>query len=309
MTQLALILSVILPSQPPAVTNPHWSTDGCKTCHVTGDYNDINRAELRRSELCLACHDGKSAMMERHPVGRTFSNPQINKPDDWPAPEGRLACVTCHDVAIACRQPTPRSTVNPKFLRPAQLNTTNPQSMSPETAFCASCHIPAPQAEMNPHRMLTSDGQSIDTACSYCHAPNMDRSRHARSGDAQLLTSEPLLCFGCHRSHNDYFEPGHIGAKIPETMQAYLQSQSAGLAGEASTPLADVLPAGKGGVVVCSTCHNPHQAGLFPSHSSLGQGGVVFAGDDVDRNGSGMREYGPSLRLPVNQFCAGCHGD
>jgi hypothetical protein len=276
------------------VVNPHWSTDRCQTCHVDGRFDDIDRDLLQQPENCLACHNGKLAAMERHPIGRTFASPQIRKPDHWPTPDGRLACVTCHDVTIACRQPQPRSAGNPNFLRPPVGDHSG--AVSNQTAFCASCHVPPARASFNPHQMLTPDDTLIESSCGFCHGSEMNRSSRNRTGNAHLITPEPLLCLGCHREHNDYFEPGHIGTKMPETMLEELRNQPPDPSAGVTSPLNHIFPPDEDGRMVCSTCHNPHQVGLFPRESVLSLGGMT----DV--------KGGSALRLPASQFCAACHG-
>lgn len=267
-------------------SNPHWSAAGCVHCHGGdgGKVKPIPPAGI--DSLCVSCHNGRRAKAERHPISRMFESPQVRLPDGWPAHDRVLGCATCHDIRSACDQALPRPTVNPMFLRGYDGGRLQD--------FCANCHVADAQHGLyNPHLMLTLDHTPIEQSCFYCHTHSFDLSRRTeRSGRPMLRTGEPGLCLACHREHVDYFEPGHLGAKPSATMQATLaefEKVRLGVAGG--------LPLTTEGAIVCTTCHNPHQAGLFPADSVLSFGSMPL---DAERSGSGLRWRGAEL-------CVACH--
>ena len=115
-------------------TGPHWSRTTCRDCHEFKGMKPQPIPLARIETLCIKCHDGEHARVERHPVGRLFADERIVKPEDWPAPEGRLTCVTCHELDKRHRTLKERPNENPAFLR----KYTDGEIL----AFCARCHIP-----------------------------------------------------------------------------------------------------------------------------------------------------------------------
>ncbi|MFQ5490580.1 MAG: hypothetical protein ACE5GE_07650 [Phycisphaerae bacterium] len=300
---LAFFAPVNVPGQAqveetPSTQNPHWSAQGCGRCHKLAD--GVPQAiELAMIDgLCLDCHDGARASRELHPIGRAVDAPGIAKPADWPAPDGRLGCITCHDVRQACQQRPARPTLNAVFLRsPGAVDT---------GAFCGQCHqAVAEQGRHNPHRMIDVKGRVDAQACLFCHesAPAGGEGIR-RTGQPRLRIDEPALCVTCHGSHVDYFEPGHIQAQPTPQIKAALEALAA-RAGDTRPSIPSVpgrsvcanLPLAPDGRVVCSTCHNPHQQGVFPDKSVLGCGGRPM---DLSRPRP-HRGLGKSL-------CAACHG-
>jgi predicted CXXCH cytochrome family protein len=264
----------------PSIASPHWSEAGCVACHrFTGDRpNSIPRERI--DALCLRCHNGRLARAERHPIGRTFDVPNLSKPPDWPTVDGRLGCVTCHEIITACRHPA-RPVRNAAFVRGF-----NPDA---PLRFCAHCHEARAYHRYDPHRMLDDDGKTIEGACLTCHTRAMARDVKTRTGHAALRSDGITLCVGCHNRHVDWFEPGHIGAMLNEKVKAQLARRA--------TAIGDRLPTEAPGRVVCATCHNPHQAGVFPPDSVLAHGG-----QRVD-----VAHRAPALRGLGKELCLACH--
>lgn len=259
--------------------NPHWSENGCRHCHRLEENRVLPVDQKSVNELCWKCHDGKQAAREVHPVGRLFSGEQVRRPEGWPAPGGALSCLTCHNVRLACDRPYPRPTLRGSFLRPV--------SGQGPTAFCGECHVAAFQpgaGRFNVHRMLDGTGQRNLSVCRFCHLPSLDlNGPPMRSGKPLLRADGISLCAACHTTHVDYFEPGHIGHDVTEPMRTRMlalepvlwagrplfpQSQPAGTE-QPRLPLEDNRR------IVCATCHNPHQEGVFAQWSVLADGAVA----------------------------------
>ena len=140
--------------------------------------------------------------------------------------------------------------------------------------------------------MVDKDGAVKRQTCGLCHTAAIQVPEDGvRTGRAELHTESIRLCAGCHPEHIDYFEPGHIGARVPARMQARLAVASRGRCGR--------LPLGAGNRVVCSTCHNPHPAGVFPAESELACGALT---SEEEREGLQLRGLGKGL-------CGACHNE
>lgn len=259
-----------------AVTNPHWTKDGCGACHTIDEGKALPIPIEQIERLCLSCHDGVKAGIEPHPVGRLFAGENIVKPDGWPAPDNRVTCVTCHELDHPSHMTTEPPEGNRNLLRGGG-------ALSPQ-AFCAKCHVQTEEARFNPHMMLNSSNEPLDDRCLFCHTGSMTHSGTGRSGDPKLRTAEPVLCLGCHTTHVDFFDPGHTGTTVRGGRYADQARRSE-------------LPLRDGHLIVCSTCHNPHQAGLFESGTLLARGGIV----------PGRTSEPVALRRPPNTLCKSCH--
>lgn len=283
----AMVRSVESPTT--AVENPHWSKKGCRICH--GDSGEIAANPIDNSdELCLSCHNGQRARAELHPIGRTFAGPQTRRPDGWPTLEGKLACVTCHDVLLGCLHVEGQSIKDSRFLRG--------ESPVGSTAFCTRCHVESAHEKWNPHRM-SHNGFAWNEACRFCHTELMQAGDVLkRTGASKLRAPEPSLCIGCHTSHFDFFEPGHTGALVSDRMFDTIRSRIAAQEPPLN-PISVLLPLRASQTVVCSTCHNPHESGVFSEKSPLSPGAL---------NANGKSNH-HGLRLPGNALCAACHGE
>jgi predicted CXXCH cytochrome family protein len=285
----------------PAI-DPHWSKSRCGDCHqmVEGKAQPIQPGQVDR--LCLSCHDGRRAIREVHPVDRPATGQQVLHPEGWPLVNGRLTCRTCHEFKRSHCRGGPRPADNPAFLRDYQ--------GGPVLGFCRNCHAATEQeVRYNPHRMLDSAGKPMLKACQFCHdSPDMPVNAMVRTGRPRLRTPQPALCLSCHFQHVDYFEPGHIGIEVPPRIRAYMLAAERVPPGQTPTPeqiqrfmnsdeLPTRLPLQDGKRVVCSTCHNPHEKGVFPAGSPLALGAIH----------PGAERLRHRLRGLGKELCRGCH--
>ncbi|HOA72933.1 MAG TPA: hypothetical protein PL151_01165 [Phycisphaerae bacterium] len=284
--------------------NPHWSREDCFVCHQKGDDGRVLPIPLTQvNALCWTCHDGKRAHQEVHPVARTFASEDVVQPSGWPAPDGLLSCVTCHNFGPGHARGGPRPEQNAWMLRE--------YTGGSLTEWCAKCHVASPAHKpFNPHVMLTETGEVNTRNCVLCHRVSEGFDRQVRLGKPDLVADEISLCARCHTRHVDWFTPGHIGKAVPPEVRAYmLAREDAGIEGTLTREQVEAylddprqprrLPLGIGDRVVCSTCHNPHQAGLFPPETDLGMGGMK------PRKGQGARSL--EMRGLGRGICRGCH--
>lgn len=279
-------LACLTAAGPPATksADPHWQPDGCNSCHQAKIGQPPRAiAAARAGAICLDCHDGQRAHAESHPIGGVFTPDEYIRPEGWPLVDGKLGCLTCHDPLLACDPSARRSPSNPAFLRGPNVHDLQ--------LFCANCHRRPPYKMFDPHRMVTEGNLVRQEVCLFCHTRMLDRNAMRRVGKPALRTNQLSLCTGCHTSHIDYFEPGHIGRLVPKDILAYMAAvENAGptsrpsrelvehMIAQGAKPKSIVLdPTGR---IVCTTCHNPHKSGLFPPDSELGRGAIRMKGKE-----------------------------
>jgi hypothetical protein len=247
--------------------NPHWNKDGCGTCHQ-GKPGPVTTGTITAS--CLKCHDGQHASDEAHPVGRTMKATMVDP--GWPTLNGSVQCLTCHNIKMQCDTNALRTEDNSSFLRSG----TNPQ-----TPFCDNCHRDLKVTRLNPHLMIDADTHKpITKSCDLCHEKPMDPTITMRTGNSLLRADQAVLCKSCHPHHKDISPTGHVGTAIPESMLVYMRARElTGLLDSPSPDLIDELTAkharpqkmvgDANDRIVCTTCHNPHQQGVFASDCDL----------------------------------------
>jgi hypothetical protein len=286
---------------PGSVENPHWNGQGCAACHAMVQGKPVAIDPGRVDALCVSCHNGIKARAEAHPVGRPMDGEKMFLPKGWPMVGGKIGCVTCHDVKQACDLAGERPLENPTLLR-----TTLREGVEP--AFCMSCHKQEQFSKLNPHIMVDPQtGRGVSDRCLTCHEKVDEKwGGGRRTGQAHLQADEILMCRSCHPRHRDQFSPGHIGAPLSKEKLAFMRARE--LVGLTTTPtpqlLAQIQSKGElptlmqpssDGRVVCTTCHNAHEHGLFPAGSPLGY--------------RAMRQLGGRTRSPVrgDLWCNHCH--
>ncbi len=168
-------------------------------------------------------------------------------------------------------------------------------------AFCGRCHAGAnePERRYNPHTVQVENGRVVPRSCEFCHTKSMPAGAQAvRTGDPALRADSILLCIGCHKTHPEWSQRSHIGAKPDAPKLAAMNSFAAayGLTPPGKRPATGFLPLAGGTTVTCATCHNPHEEGVFPPGSVLAAGAVPPGRPILQLRG---------LR---SNLCGACHG-
>jgi len=299
---LTVTLAVLSPAWANPATapagNPHWAKDRCSDCHEMTGNTPQPIAGQSITPLCLKCHDGVKATDEAHPIGRLL-NPQTMHDPGWPTLGGTVQCITCHDARQACRTVGETPNDNVAFVRQRVDDKGQPM------AFCGSCHTEQRTAKLNPHRML-ADGNIAADKCAICHCQPMDRRATTRQSRPLLIADQVTLCKSCHPHHKDIATTGHVGKTMPREMLMYARARE--ITGLLELPSDDLLKQlweqhaaptlmvpDSQGKVVCSTCHNPHQYGVFAPGSDL--------------NDRSLRLVKGHLLTPIRgeTFCKHCH--
>jgi len=267
----------------------------CGTCHTlheirggeTVGSTPFLRMDNERSQMCVACHAGKTGQQgyTNHPVMQTAKNiPFTNsvKKGVKFGPEREIICQSCHSphgrhalvaplgnstLCLNCHQ-NKKSLVNAKHdLRVTLPEAANIKQQRPsESGPCGVCHIPHNSVNTRLWARKLEPGNPASQMCLSCHG---EKSGYQikRIGDF---------------SHPTNVEPGSK-TRVPQKLPLY----SAGL-----TKISK-------GRIQCFTCHDVHR---WDPNSLTQKGGM-----DVEGNSSNS-----FLRIPNSSssvLCIACHGD
>jgi predicted CXXCH cytochrome family protein len=271
---------VLLPGQAPALTtaapseeaaleqlfgvefyleDPHWRADACAACHQNTPTRDELYLRGDQNTLCTICHSRGRASREPHPVG-TFNEAKVDIPAGFPLDDqGALSCLTCHDHVPACRLQERRTKIN--FLRPVPAESEPLGPRSELLNFCYACHLAADVESYNPHEGQLSNGEIEPRRCLFCHSKALDPREEIKDRQYHLRKDMSVICIGCHLLTPHAGAAEHL-EQPPETVAAARR--------EAEQRHGVVLPLDERERISCSTCHNPHQQGVFPAGAPAG---------------------------------------
>lgn len=264
--------------------SPHGQPDKCTSCHLDAAGNGfIGGSDVT---ACRACHDE-----EPHQVG--IAPVRAHVPANFPLPDGKLGCETCHD------EPSHHGKgidpANPRFFRGGPYEHLG--------GLCANCHKETAGQRFNPHAAMRDPATRAD-ACLLCHQTMPEPGEKI---DALRVPSIDT-CRGCH------FETTHAGSA---EHQIVMPPDVAARARAAGLPLTDDNRA------ACATCHDPHPPGATPTadlRADWDQRRIITEAWETDvlapaqlaRAGAHVAPLDTSmdmLRLPLEDgtLCRTCH--
>jgi len=257
-------------------TNVHYTGKYCMVCHeqTPRKGNKFLKYEEDYKQLCR-CHYRKAAR-DIHPAD--IEPPKEFKkrmPNDFPLRNGKIACITCHDVFAQCRDGKPKDafTSGLNFLRGGPYRK--------QTTFCFKCHDKTKYEKFNPHKQLDKNGKIITRKCLYCHKKVPD-VKTEEFKDVALIGDLGPLCVRCHnKADKTTLHSRHLRKPSKKVLARIKQME---------IEFGIVLPLNVDGTITCATCHNPHEKGVIPSERA----GAKGAGKEHRQ------------RLPGN-ICTQCH--
>ena len=257
-------------------TNVHYNGKYCMVCHEQTPQKGIKflKYEEDYKQLCR-CHY-KTAKRDAHPSD--VEAPEIFKqrmPNTFPLRNGKIACITCHDVFAQCRDGRPKGVFKSgrNFLREGPYRN--------QTTFCFKCHDKTKYEKFNPHKQLDKNGKIITRKCLYCHKKVPD-VKTEEFKDVALIGDLGPLCTRCHnKTDKTTLHSQHLRKPSEKVLARMKQTE---------IELGIVLPLNYDGTITCATCHNPHEKGVIPS-------------ERAGAKGTGMKHR---LRISGN-ICTKCH--
>ncbi|HEY3347249.1 MAG TPA: cytochrome c3 family protein [Nitrospirota bacterium] len=243
--------------------NPHkFSDNDCFMCHFTipnkGD-NQPRRFTDTISNLCGRCHDMSKSVS--HEVDMVPSD-ELTIPKDMPLDEqGRMTCITCHDIHKPNRNPlTGEKTF---FLRREVLGKN----------FCISCHTT--DKALDKIRLASIDPKSLKgLGIKISHSPVMDRGHgfaHFEVLDnSEELDNLSLACLDCHDDEAKGKKTTIGMGRWRHASEGIGLSHPIGMDYRRSTmDFKDLVPDNEldkriklfNGKLGCCTCHNPYIPG------------------------------------------------
>jgi len=243
---------------------PHGDAQMCGACHVSEQGEPTTLLyDGDIMVLCQSCHDGEKASQEVHPVDVSGESLADRMPSDFPLKDGRLTCLTCHDMAKACEADAADSF----YLRG--------KVESKRVAFCAHCHDTAQTRPFNVHDQMDGNGLKTDT-CLWCHVGQWKTDTPGHENPVYLLRPHGAdLCKNCHTVASDHPSGGpHMNALVSEDMTWYMAATE--MQAKMRLPFKDLLifvkaakrhprtmPLNLQSRILCYTCHNPHETGVI----------------------------------------------
>lgn len=257
-------------------TDVHYTGKYCTACHEQAPQKGDKYLKYQEDfkQLCR-CHY-KAVERDVHPVGMEPSKEiRARIPDNFPLQNGKIDCITCHDILAQCRDSTADDmfTRTKKFLRGAPYKK--------RTDFCFKCHNAIKFKKYNPHKHLDANGDVIGLTCLYCHKEIPD-TKQAEFEDIKLIGNLDMLCDRCHNKIDEQsLHASHMRRPSAKVFASIKQLEN---------KFGIILPLNEEGKITCVTCHNPHEKGVIPSERAGARGA-----DEKYRH-----------RIPEN-ICLQCH--
>lgn len=248
----------------PDYVNPH---NECQTCHGTAKPKGAKARfspGIDPSQFCLECHKYAA---NHHPVNfvpEQHFNPQ------FPLFQGRVTCLSCHEIHGG-----PEQKGTARLLRGGPYQD--------RRQICFTCHTQEQYAGINPHDMLDDAGNhrvlNGRPICLTCH--ELEPDPYVDEANTVLFKADvAFLCWRCHPLKHGFNLDRHLLAVPDQEMRKTMAS--------ADVRRNYIMPLTPRDRITCSTCHNPHEYGVFPA-------GPASAGADEP------------MRLRDDHLCVGCH--
>ena len=244
--------------------NPHIA---CARCHgvpqpLAG--KPLFPSQEDPSDVCLSCH---SYAENHHPVNFV---PQIPVNPAYPLYRGKIRCLTCHEIHGGSSHEG-----SSKLLRGGPF--------ADRRAICFDCHGKEKFADIYPHDMLDKNGRirniNDKSICLICHEVQPDPTQDTVE-NVYFRADVGFLCWRCHASmHGSFFEKHFLVRPSKEIIEFMNRPE---IKEKFALPL---VPRGR---INCSTCHNPHQAGVIVNQPAA----------------AGADSY---MKLRSVNLCEGCH--
>ena len=273
------------------VPNPHWRADGCIACHThTPDKRGLYLRNKDVDVVCNNCHTTVSFHDYIHPTGIQPGQKMLTQMSSGfrsavKRANGKLSCITCHDLPKQCLGKKPQQQLDPNFFRGGPYDT--------RSAICYQCHDPKAYVRLNPHDQIDKLGHLRKARCGVCHRTltGLANATQLAQVDFNLSGDLSAMCTGCHPykphpgggfsfSHKGKEASNHLVTPPPAIAKRLQQQQ---LANNLVMPLDPHT-----GKVFCGTCHNPHAKGVI-------------------RNVAAAQGAGSKKRLRTVDICEQCH--
>jgi len=265
---------LVPPKKPvPAVTEFHFTGKYCTECHEQTPKRGGNRYLKFGGDYNLLCKCHlKTPGSYIHPTDIKPSDEKRTKiPAGFPLEEGKVTCLTCHDLYRQCQKQS--------FDRVSLRGVPYPKT----TDFCFKCHDQKNYVQLDPHEQLDKKGDIVTEKCLYCHTEVPD-AKQADLEDPKLVGDLEVLCQRCHF---------HLARRMQSSKFSHMTKPTAKTIAtmkKMEEQLGILLPLDARGQTTCATCHNPHEEGVIPAESPGAKGASA--------------KYG--LRLPEPP-CIACH--
>lgn len=282
--------------------NPHWTDNACQQCHLEKNPQQGKNAKLKFggnfNKLCNSCHDTAISRFDEHVVdvlvteGPFFRLP----PQDFPLNNGKLTCITCHDVRIQESTNQAVREKNSLFLRRAPFekmrtfewtkSEVDERYRQSRFVFCFFCHKKEALQQFSPHKnQLKRNGEVNEDICLFCHTEVPDRTVFNPSENRKLAAPLEAQCKSCHmgKTRLHPIRVNHYSRMPPDRIiqQIKYSERRIGL----------VIPRAEERLV-CSSCHNAHQRGVLKN--------------PITKKGADARKR---LRVEGYGICLTCHGE
>jgi len=279
--------------------DPHFRAKKCNVCHPKGIPPKLEFKHI--DDLCSSCHQQEKIRTEIHPSQITSHRKAVQKiPKDFPLISGKMTCNTCHDTFVQCKGDASKQEKNPLFLRGGPY-------LVPWD-ICFRCHDSSLYDVFDPHDQIDDHGKRREETCLYCHEP----PDHLGSPEAVVGKPSIDICRSCHwvnyhpatgisqmpkfrgilnlsDSPKNHPDAGarHMQRKPSPKMRTYIKN--------IEKKNRTYIPLNTRREVYCSTCHNPHEKGVFLEDDPRALGSE---GDHPQKN---------RIRISSGQLCVVCH--